>query len=209
MLSHLSRSDDVVKKLDECKVIADNKAKAAAAAAVKKGDAAALERPLRTALVQLQFYATVDKSPNVKILDAFAERNAGAHWPVRYPKSAAKPAKVAAIVACLNVVQRRQRADGTSAPVTCTNCSHSSTHDGCVACACGEWLCHECAPNVGEQHRRTCARGGEAIGEFCSQLDTVLTVFAVFPVTSSQSQSTSGSREFFDNSINCVYLISL
>jgi hypothetical protein len=144
-------------------VIADNKAKAAAAAAVKKGDAAALERPLRTALLELDFCATVNKSPNVKILDAFADRNANAHWPTRYPKSGAKAAKVSAIVACLNVVQRRRRADGTLASVSCTNCSLSSTDDDCVACACGEWMCQQCVPKVGEQHKRTCARSGQPI----------------------------------------------
>jgi hypothetical protein len=157
------RSDDAVWKLDECKVIADNKAKAAAAAAAKKGDAAARERPLRTALLELGFYATSNKSPSVKILDTFADQNANAHWPIRYPKSSAKPGKVSAILACLAVVQRRRLADGTLAPVACTNCSQSSTHDDCAACACGAWLCGQCAPKVAEQHKRTCVRGGEPI----------------------------------------------
>ena len=78
-----------------------------------------------------------------------------------YAKNAGKPAKVAAALACIAVVQRLARVDGSLATIECVHCLQRSAHVDCVGCACGDWHCDACVPIALAQHRATCARADE------------------------------------------------
>ena len=143
---------------------ASAKATSAAKTKERKQDEAAVERPLRKRLAELSYITAIDAPLTVRQLDLFRLGNMASIWPTVYNKGAGRPAKVAACLACVNVLQQRLvRADGSLAAVTCVRCSSSSAHADCVGCACGDWHCNVCVPLVLAQHRATCQRANEAM----------------------------------------------
>lgn len=127
----------------------------------RKNDDAAVERPLRKRLHALGYIVSVDGALTVTQIDSFRGNNTAAIWPVVYSKSGNKPAKVAAALACIAVVQRLTLKDGSLEAVECVHCAQRSAHVDCTGCPCGDWHCNVCVPITLEQHKATCARANE------------------------------------------------